>query len=411
MKTKIRAKLWLQLGLVVGFLAVAFVAWHTMKALAPEPKKKPRQVLVPVVEAVEANKQTVRLEIPSQGTILPRTETNLVAEVSGRVVEISPSLDEGSAFSEGDTLLVIDPRDYEMAMVRAEADLASAEAGLEQEKARAKQAKEDWNRLGEGEQPALSARIPQLKEAQAKLKSSWAVLQNAETNLERTRIIAPYDGRSREKFADIGQFLTTGAQIAQIFATDYVEVRLPLRNQQLALVDLPFQYKKQSENVKEPSVTLSAKFGKHLLEWKGKVVRTEAVMNTEDRMLYAIARIDDPYNLQGKHEAPLPVGLFVEAKLEGIELKDVFVLPKLALRENSTIHVITKDSKLDVVQVEPLHTDSSNVYIGDELTAGNLISLSPLEAAVPGMQLSVRSGGKNSDEKNEVKVAQSPSEE
>ncbi|MEM9446660.1 MAG: efflux RND transporter periplasmic adaptor subunit [Verrucomicrobiota bacterium] len=411
MKTKIRTKLWLQLGLVVSLVIVAFVAWHTMKALAPEPKKKPREVLIPVVEAIEINKQTVRLEIPSQGTILPRTQTNLVAEVSGRVVEISPSLDEGGAFTEGEILLVIDPRDYEMAMVQAEADLASAEAGLEQEKARAKQAKEDWSRLGDGEQPALSARIPQLKEAQAKLKSAWAMLQNAETNLERTRIIAPYDGRSREKFADIGQFLTRGAQIAEIFATDYAEVRLPLRNQQLALVDLPFQYKKQSENATEPSVSLSANFGKRVLEWEGKVVRTEAVMNTEDRMLYAIARIDDPYNLEGKHEAPLPVGLFVEAKIEGVELKDVFVLPKLALRENNTIHVVTKDSSLDIVQVDPLHTDTSYVYIGSKLEAGNLVSLSPLEAPVVGMQLSIRSSETKSGKNNQVKVAQSPSEE
>ncbi|MEM9400197.1 MAG: efflux RND transporter periplasmic adaptor subunit [Verrucomicrobiota bacterium] len=399
-------KIVVTLGLCVGLLAVALAVVKIMHKTAPEVVKKPREISYPTVSVSKITREDVAVEVETQGTVMPRTETVLVAEVSGKIIKVSPSLETGAFFSKGDLLLTIDRRDYEMAVVQAEAELAAAEANLQSEQAQAEQAKKDWERLGEGEQPALSARIPQLREAQATLRSAWAILENAKTDLERTQVIAPYDGRVRAKNADIGQYVTSGTQLAEIFATDYAEVRLPLTEEQVALIDLPIGYRSE-DKVKQSKVKLKADFGSKSQAWDARIVRSEGVVNTESRMFYAIARVDDPYNRHDNNsgKTALPVGLFVSAYIQGKTFSNVVKLPREALKDDDTLHLITDEDRLQIVDVDILYS-GKNFVVVDGKMGGQWYSTTPLEIAVAEMQVTPKRSQESTSAKANMKVAQ-----
>ncbi len=222
-----------------------FGAWTMIKA-REKPEPQPVEVQPPLVRVITVQPETLRLTVEAQGTVRPRTETEMVPEVSGRVVEISPSLAAGGFFEEGDVLLKIDPREYELDVVRSRAAVAQAELRVATEEQEAEVARKEWESLGEGEPTSLVLREPQIAEAKAALASAQAALDRAKYDLERTTVRAPYAGRVWEKRVDLGQFVTRGNQIARIYSVDVAEVRLPIPDQELAFVDLPLAYRGKS---------------------------------------------------------------------------------------------------------------------------------------------------------------------
>ena len=235
------------------------------------PQSQPPRIPVPQVATLEARRSEYQVQVPSQGTVIPRTESQLVVEVSGRVTEISPQLISGGFFNEGEMLLRIDPRDYELATAQADLNVAAANRRLAEEQADAEVARKEWERMGRGEPTALTLREPQVAEAKANLISAQAMLERARRDLERTTILAPYSGRVRSKSVDLGQFVNLGSPVATIYATDFAEVRLPLADEELAFVTLPFGSK--SEDYKnQPDVELTAVFAgeRRQLGWQGR---------------------------------------------------------------------------------------------------------------------------------------------
>jgi RND family efflux transporter MFP subunit len=339
------------------------------------------------VEVVEVAPRPLTLNVVTQGTVQPRTQTVLTPEVSGRIVAVSPHFVAGGFFREGEVLLEIDPSDYEAAVARAEAEVARQSVLLTQEQARSDQARRDWEAMGRGDPNELTLRVPQMNEARANLRSAEAALATARRNLERTRVRAPYDGLVREKRADVGQYVGSNAELGSIFATDYAEIRLPLADEDLAYLELPVVFGAQEAQA-GPPVVLEGRYAGRPHTWPARIVRTEGTVDPASRLVYAVARVEDPYNRQTPgHGVPLPVGLFVRASIQGISLPDAIVLPRQTLRERNQLFVVTPGNTINVREVDVLRADSRDIVLTGGVAAGERVALSALEFVTEGMQV------------------------
>ena len=340
---------------------------------------------VPVsVEATRVSPVDYPVVVRSEGTVEPRTQSTLIPQVSGQVVSISPSFREGGFFEQGDVLITLDARDYELALASAEAQVAQAESALEQELAQAEVVKNDWKMLGK-EAPELGLRKPQIAAARAAVLSARAQLERARTDLARTRIRAPYAGQVLEQNVDVGQFVSPGTVLGRVYATDYVEIRLPLSSRQLEFVDLPEPYRGDGEAAGEgPPVTFVAELGRQAWTWQGRIVRAEGAIDTRSRQLFVIAQVDDPYERRADGRPPLRVGQFVRARIEGRTLEGAFVLPRGALREGNEVLLVDADSRLSRRAVTVAWTDEDRAVVTAGLSAGDVVNVTPLAVASDG---------------------------
>jgi RND family efflux transporter MFP subunit len=249
-------------------------------------------------------------------------------------------------------------------------------------------ANREWERIGKGEPTSLTLREPQLAEARAQIASAQKALEQAERDLERTRIRAPYAGRIRKQLVDRGQYVTRGAPAAVIYAVEYAEVRLPLPSRDLAFVDLPLSYRGSPEEQHRPEVELRANLAGRDEIWTGHIVRTEGEIDPRTRLIYAVARVEDPYGReQATDRLPLAAGLFVEARIAGRSVSDVVVLPRSSLRGTDEVLIVDAEDRLRIRKVAVLRAEDQTVVIGSGLEEGERISLSPMDVVVDGMKV------------------------
>lgn len=368
-------------------LGATFGLYFRILLLEKTPEKEQPVIRVPTVEFLVAEQTNAQLEVLSQGTVQARTASDLAAEISGRIVEVSPYFRPGGFFREGDVLVRIEQADYEAQLAEARSRLAQAQVALLQEEAAAAQARRDWQSMGEGTASALTLREPQVAQAKAVCASAEAAVARAERDLERTEIRAPYDGRVVTQIAEIGQWVGPGSPLAHVYATDIAEVRLPLSLDEAAMIDLPVAY--AGEPLPEgPPVTLSAEIGGQTHQWQGHIVRTEATIDAQTRLTYAVAQVEAPYARDPAHpqRPPLKVGQFVEARIAGRALEQVFKVPLFAVHGERTLWVVPSDQKLYQREVRIVARDRDSVYIREGLEPGEAIVTSPLEfvtAAMP----------------------------
>jgi RND family efflux transporter MFP subunit len=384
-----KRRLALQIGLPLLVIAFGVVILVALVKTRRTPERQRRVAPPPLVEVLSATRQDARLDVSSHGEVTARTETQLVSQVAGEIVEVSPTLVSGGFFEKGEVLAKIDPRDYRVAVTRAKARVAQHEVLLAREEGEAKIARRDWEALGTGDPDPLVLREPQLAEAMAALGSAEAELEKARLDLERTEIVAPYTGRVRTKSVDVGRYVTPGAPIARVYAVDAAEIRLPIPRDEIAFLDLPLDFRSDRPR-KEPGVSLRAEFGGRLWEWEGRIVRTEAEIDPRMRMVHAVARVEDPYGRSADRDGPpLAVGLFVEADIVGRLVPDVFVLPRAVLRGLNRIFVVDDEDQLRFRDVDVLRIHGEEVVIRDGLEEGERVCVSPLELAVDGMPVRV----------------------
>ncbi len=378
----------LPIVVLAGAIGIAVLAI----ANRPTPERRPAPQAVTAVEAVRLVREDFAVTVRTRGTVRPRTESTLIPEVSGRIVSVSRNFRAGGFFEPGEILVQIDPRNYQVAVTVAEAQLAEAERSLEEESARAQQALRDWERLGAGGAPSdLVLRKPQLAAARAALASAQAQLRQARLDLERTRIRAPYAGRVLEQQADMGQYVSPGTSLARVYAVDYVEIRLPLTDEQLAFVKIPELYRGDAAkgSLTGPSVVLRASIGGVEYRWRGRIVRAEGSIDVQTRQHFVVAQVDDPYGRRASGQPPLKVGQFVEAEIEGNVLKDVFVLPRAAQREGAHVLIVDVEQRLQRRAVDVIWSDTENVVVRDGLKEGELLCVTPVSYAVSGAPVSV----------------------
>jgi len=344
----------------------------------PEPQKRRNPTLAVVAE--KAYSDTVVLDVRVQGQTRPRTEIDLVPQVGGKITYVSPRFVAGGVFNKGDVLLRIEEADFNVSVIRSEAAVARARQVVIREKAESEIARKDWEELGDGSEPTdLTLRKPQMAEAEAGLQSAMADLENSKLQLSRTQVIAPFNGRIRERFVDIGQFVGPGTRLARIFSTDVIEVPLSLTDADLTRLDVPIAYYAK-DRAAAPDVRLSAIIAGERRFWDGKIVRTDSTYNTQTRAISAIAEVLDPYNSGAAIGGfPLAPGLFVDADIVGKTYEDAIIISRDALRPEDKIYVVNEKGIAESRDAEVIDTNAERAVIAAGIEAGELIILSPLE--------------------------------
>ena len=351
-------------------------------ATGPELEQVPPPANAPLVRTWVAATESVQMSSITHGSVLPRTESDLVPEVSGRVNAMSPALVSGGFFKKGDLLLEIDPLDYEVALEQARAVLASSSSEVTNaRKAHARQL--DLAKKQSTSESQRDDALNRMQFAEAAEREARARLSRAERDLERTRMLAPFEGRVRSERVDIGQFVTRGASIASLYSTDFAEVRLPIHDEELAFLELPLGGMDPAETPL-PTAILRARFAGKEHQWEGKIVRTEGELDPQTRMITVVAQVEAPYKTRDDRP-PLAVGLFVEAEIIGRVAEDIYIVPRSALQANKQVYIIDADNKLVFRDVEILRIVDENVYIGAGLSSGEVVCISTLSSAIEGM--------------------------
>jgi len=380
-------KKYLKAAAPVLVLALGFGVVQIMSAAKPAPEKKEEEQRLVSLLYTEAREQAVHLAVGTQGEVRPHTEIDLTPQVAGRIVAISEKFAEGAGFEPGETLIQLDDADYRLALARAEAGVAAAEVVLLQARAAAAIKRQQWEAAKPGRKPTpLQVNRPQVAEAEAELRSAKAELADAKLNLARTQIKLPFRGRVIRRDVGVGQYVTASTVLGRAFATDRVEVRLPLTDSQLLELDLPMGFVATEKNP-GPRVTLSAQVGPQEHRWQGRIVRTQAAVDQQTRLIYAVAEVADPYGAGASDGVPLAVGLFVTAEAEGVRERRALVLPRDALRSADKVYVVDEDNRLDIRTVEVLSTSEDRVVIASGLADGERVVTSTVANAVDGMEV------------------------
>jgi RND family efflux transporter MFP subunit len=382
------SRMWKILPILI--VVVAAAAATALVLSKPKTEKREPEAIAPAVRVHTVELADRQLTVVSQGTVSPRTQSVLVSEVAGRVIEVSPSFVPGGFFEAGELLVRIDPHDYRQAMIGAQAREAQARLRLAQSEAEARLAREEWNELGSGDPDPLTLFEPQLAEAEAALAAALAGVEQAQTNLERTAVRAPYPGRVQAKHVDRGQVVAPGTPLATIYAVDLAEVRLPLPDDELAFVDLPLGYRGESGANPGPKTILRAEFAGGIHEWNGRIVRTEGVIDPLSRMIHTVAQVEDPYGRGEPGRPPLAVGMFVEAEIVGRLVEGVAVIPRAAFRPDGRVLIVDAEDRLRFREVRVLRAQKENVIVEAGLADGERVCTTPLSAVIEGMKVVVR---------------------
>ncbi len=339
---------------------------------------------VPLVEVSEVRLRPERIVVEAQGTVAPSTESELVAEVSGRIVWVSPGLASGGFVEAGDALLRIDRSDYEVAAERAEAGLERARSEHDVAVSQLERVKK-LARNGVASPSRLDDARHAERVAHAALRDARAARTQARRDLERTEVTSPFAGRVREKYVDVGQFVARGARVARVYAVDYAEVRLPLTDEDAAFLDLPIDYRGDAEAADGPAVTLSARFAGRRHIWTGRIVRTEGEIDPRTRMIHAVARVENPYGRgDDPDRPPLAVGLYVDAEIQGRVLEGAISIPRSALRGRDQVVVVDSDERLRTRRVEILRRGEQRVLVTAGLAEGDRVCRTPLSLSLDG---------------------------
>ena len=381
--------------ILMGVLPIVILALGGLVAKAlldsyEEPTPEPVVVEPPLVHVMPVKPESMTLIVATEGTVSPRSEAQLIPEVSGKVVEISAALVPGGFFAKDQVLLRVDPREYELAITQARAAVEQNKLRLAVERQEAEIARQEWEQVGEGEPSRLLFREPQIAEVKASLAAAEAVLEQAQDNLERTALRAPFEGRVRSRQVDLGQFVQRGMNLGLVYPVDVAEVRLPIPNAELQYCNLPLGFRDADSAAAGPRVRLTARFGGQDYAWDGRIVRTEGEIDARTRMINAIAQVRDPYGQQrGAGRPPLAVGMFVRAEIQGNRVRDMVRLPRSVLRGEDTVYVVERGGTLRFRTIEVFRRERDSVLIRSGIESDELVCISPLEAAVDGMAVRI----------------------
>lgn len=364
----------------VLILIVALLGAWALAQSRKAPERVERESPGPLVEVVQVAAGDVPVTVVGNGEVQAKLQVDVVPQVAGRVVEVNSALVAGGRFRAGEVLIMIEPRDYELAVERAQAAVERARVTLEREQAEAAVARQEWDALHPGEAPpsGLVVREPQVRQAEAELDAAAADLNVAKLNLERTRISVPFDGVVVSKDLGLGQFVTAGSRVARVWGTDVVEVRVPLEDRELAWFDVP-----RAGAGEGPPAEVVADFGGAEWTWSGRVRRLEAQVDPASRMVHVVVEVPRPFDAADRRPPLLP-GTFVAVRIAGRTLPHVVEVPRHAVHHDDTVWVFAH-GKLEVRPVEIARSDRDTSLVTAGLEDGEQIVVSALDAVTDGM--------------------------
>jgi len=372
-------------GITFVIIAIGALGLKALVESKPELKKRRLPAQAPMVRTIKIKLGLQSVFIQGEGTVRPLREIDLVPQVAGKVVYMSPSLVNGGEFKKGNILLRIDPADYELTVTLAKAKVKDAESKLRLAEENAAAAQEEWRLLHRDgtktnkKPPPLVAKEPQLAAARAKLEADKADLEKALLNLERTELKAPFDGRVSQENVDTGQYVSPGKPLASLYSTIAAEIVLPLEDEKLFWFHVPgFSPGDGPGSLAE----VKARVAGHKLTWTGKVVRAEGKLDERTRMIRVIVRVEKPY----AKKPPLVAGLFVTVDIRGRNLSDAAVIPRSALHQNDTVWVVA-EGKLRFRKVDVARFQGDNAIIKSGLRDGEEVAVSLLKIVSDGMRV------------------------
>jgi|TARA_B110000003_G_C16627408_1_gene525362 RND family efflux transporter MFP subunit len=366
-----------------SIIVASFALTMIMIFAKPSPKPVQNKFVPPVVETMNAIPQSFKVRINSQGTVVPRTEITLTSEIPGKIDFVSPQIQSGSSFDKGDTLLILDQRDFELALIAAQSSMYQAQVVYEREVAESEVAKKEWSNINGGKASSLALRKPQLDQAKAALAAAEANYQRALLNVERTFIRAPFKGRVRNEYVDIGMVVSPGIPLAQIYAIDMIEVTLPIAESDIKFLSIPLDGRVVSVS-EQPSMVLTSTFAGLSQAWRGKILRSAAEIDSKTRMLSVIGQVS--VNSSKKSSIPIKVGMFVNATIEGKSFNDIYVIPREKVRDGE-VWVLNNEGILSKRNVSVLRYEKDKALISDGFEKGDKVLLTRLDVLVEGMKL------------------------
>ena len=369
---------------------MAVVAFMTVQMLKPEPEQAEEKFAGLSVFSEEVRQEDLDFHVTAQGEVRPQREIVVAPQIAGRISYVSPDFIDGGFIRRGQVLVRLEVADYELAVVRAQSGVASAEQRLAREQAEAEIAQQDLINLGITDSSPLARREPQLAEARAALESAKAQLADANLALARTAVVAPFDGRVREENVDVGQFASPGQSLGRVFATDIVEVALPITDDELGRLGLPLAF---AETASEPGpeVTFSAAVAGQIRQWTGRITRTSASVNPQTRLINVIAELNDPYGAGSDDGAPMAPGLFVNADIAGTKIEDLLVAPRSAIRGGENIFIgDPKEGALRIYEVDLVFSSPDGAWFrSPDVAPGDLAITSPIRGSNDGMSITI----------------------
>ncbi len=375
---------------VLMFAGIGGGGFIALNVLKPKPEQAPERPVGLSVFAEQVVRDDLVFSVQAQGEVRPQREILVAPQIAGRISFVSEDFIDGGFIRRGQVLIRLENADYRLGVVRAKSGVASAEQRLAREQAEAEIARQDLISLGIDDSSPLARREPQLLEAQAGLDSAKAQLADAELALARTAVTSPFTGRVREKNVDMGQFVSPGSPLGRIFATDVVEVVMPITDDQLGQLGLPLAFA-ETAAAPGPAVVFSGNVGGKPRLWQGRITRTSAAVNPNTRLINIIAELDDPYGKGADDGAPMAPGLFVTASVEGNRIDDLFVVPRGAVRSGNKIFLgDTEKGELRIHEIDLVHSHPDGAWFrSDAIGVGDLAIISPLQAPFDGMSITV----------------------
>jgi len=385
-----------KIGLPIIIVLLGFAVFVALKSLKQEPKQEIRQDLGMLVEVFSVENQDWLVTVAGTGTVQSAQEISIIPQTSGEVIYVAPSLEEGGFFNKDEVLLKIDSTDYQLALEQAKATEAKADLNLATIESWSRVARAEWERIkkvDEDEPNPLVVYEPQLKNARAELASAKAAVRQAELNLERTEIRAPFNCRIRSESVDIGQYVRAGNSVAVVAGTDTAEVIVPLPLDELRWIDVPMK----GSQKKGSKATIHMEINGKDYERQGSIVRSTGEVDTMSRMTKIVIDVNDPYGLlhEGNERKALIPGSFVDVTIKGGQLKDVFLVPRTALRDNNTVWLMDKNDMLKIKDVQIVRYERDNVLVEDGMEDGERVVLTNIPGAADGMKLRVAHEGNN----------------
>ena len=368
------------LFILLGAFALSYLLW-LLGQVQPDPVE---EAPAPDVIVEILTPKDFQIQISSNGTTTPLTQTVLTAEVGGEVIYRSKKFSEGSSVIEGEILAKIDDTDLQLQYKNALLQLANAEVQYSLQLAEAEVAKNAWEKIGDGVASDLTLKKPQLKQAEALLEVAKAQVISAERKLNKTEIVAPYAGRIQSVNIDLGTTIIPGQPVGALYTSSEIEVTLAVKDNDLQFLSIPMDGRKLDPS-EQALVEIKSFYKGKNQTWIGRLERVDGVIDPVTRMINLIAVFKNDFIETDKPN--LPIGLFVEAQIDGIILKDIFSIPVNAISENNEVYIVNNDSELVSRQLSILKKYSDFVIVKDGLKAGERIVISKLSTASNGIKV------------------------
>jgi RND family efflux transporter MFP subunit len=368
------------LAAILLLLAVVFLVRHQVRVQANQsPPQKTVTARHPEVSVVHVQAAGHEARVTAHGAAAPHFELVLTARVAGRVETLAPSFETGGRVKKGDLLADLEDSDYRAAVAAAQKDLNDARLALLEEQRKGVRAKAEWTSSGMNGEPesALVLRQPQLAVAEAAVANAEAALLSARKNLDQTRITAPFDALVVARRIAPGSYLQPGTEIATLYSTDRVEIKVSLPADAWGLLPAADLI----DSGRWPAVLSDIQDGR---QWSGRVLRAARHLDDTTRQRSLILALDQPFDC----DPPLLPGTFVRATIPGRRLDTIWQLPSSAFSPQGEVWYVTDDNTLAAFAAHVLFSDGDTIHVAppEGLAVGTQRVLAhPLNSYLAGM--------------------------